>query len=251
MAIGIVHGREVGNRPRYPQEFFELMRIIIVAGIPLGIVVIGGGSRLAMYLLRLTSPDSVIGQLSDDAFVIGEFTLASTYNLLNVGGMLGVIGAAACVAVAPWLIGPGWLRLLAVGLTAAALVGSGVIIPEGNDFAILGPTWFAVALFTGLPFIAGVLLMLAVDREASTETWAGRGGRRRWIVPCVLMALVPFSVAAVVVVGLAAAALLPLRRQFLEQLSRSRPATAAVQVALGIIPVLAFLALWDDLTVLF
>ena len=86
------------------------MRVIVVAGIPYGVVVAGIGSRLAMLLLRVTSPDRVIGAQSDDDFTIGRFTIAGTYNLLLLGAVVGIIGAAAYRLVAPRLIGPTWFR---------------------------------------------------------------------------------------------------------------------------------------------
>src|SRR6476660_3821704 len=104
----VVHGRGPGCEPSYPAELLETLRIVVVAGLSVGIVVIGLGSRLAMLLLRLTSPDSVIGVTSDDGFEIGRVTLAGTYNLLLIGATVGFIGAVAYVAVAPWLLGPTW-----------------------------------------------------------------------------------------------------------------------------------------------
>lgn len=251
MDPGIVHGRRSGEPPRYTHELAGVLRIIVMAGVPVGIVVIGGGSRLAMFLLRLTSPDSVIGLESDDGFTIGQFTFVDTYNLLNLGAALGIVGAAACVAVAPWLIGPRWFRLFTVGLTAAALVGSMVIVPDGVDFRVLGPTWLAVALFTALPFITGVVLMLAVDREATVETWASRGRRRQWVTPAVLLLAVPLSVFAFLVVGVVVAALLPVRRRFLAPLSASPLGTNTMRAVFATIPVVSFFALADDLRALY
>lgn len=251
MNPGIVHGRRSGEHPTYAQELAELLRIIVVAGVPVGIVVIGGGSRFVMFLLRLTSSDDVIGLESDDGFTIGQFTLLNTYNLLNLGGALGIIGAAACVAVAPWLVGPRWFRLFTVGLTAAALVGSMVIIPDGVDFQVLGPTWLAVALFTVLPFVAGVALMLAVDREATVDTWAARGELRRLMAPVVLLIVVPFSVPAFLVVAVVVAVLLPIRRHLLSPLSASVLGTNTVRAAFLTIPVLSFVAIADDFRALY
>lgn len=251
MNHGIVHGRRSGEQPTYTQELAELLRIIVLAGVTVGIVVIGGGSRLAMFLLRLTSPDSVIGVESDDGFKIGQFTFLDTYNLINLGGALGIVGAAACVAVAPWLAGPRGFRLFTVGLTAAALVGSMVIVPDGVDFEVLGPTWFAVALFTALPFVVGVVLMLAVDREATVDTWASRGKRRRWVTPLVLLLAVPFSIVTFLVVSVTIAALLPIRRSLLAPLSASILGTSTVRAVFATIPLLSFLALADDLRALY
>lgn len=38
-------------------EVGERLRVLVVAGILVGVVVVGVGSRLAMLLLRLTSPE--------------------------------------------------------------------------------------------------------------------------------------------------------------------------------------------------
>ncbi len=39
-------------------EVFERFRVLVVAGVTVGVLVVGVGSRLAMLLLRLTSPES-------------------------------------------------------------------------------------------------------------------------------------------------------------------------------------------------
>lgn len=251
MDPGAVHGRRSDEPRRYAWELAELLRLIVLAGVPVGILLIGGGSRLAMFVLRLTSPDSVIGRESDDGFTIGRFTFGDTYNLLNLGGALGIVGAAACVAVAPWLVGPRWFRLFTVGLTAAALVGSLVIVPDGVDFRVLGPTWLAVALFTALPFVVGVVLMLAVDRKATVDPGGVRGRRRRWLAPALVLLAVPLSMFALVGVGIAVAALLPLRRRYLARLCASRRGTNAMRAALAAIPVASFCALAHDLRALY
>ena len=105
-----VHARQPGSAPKYGPELLELLRIVVVAGLSVGILVIGLGGRLAMLLLRLTSPDDVVGVTSDDGFEIGRTTLGGTYNLLVVGAGVGLIGAVAYVAVAPWLVGRTWFR---------------------------------------------------------------------------------------------------------------------------------------------
>ncbi|HVE18624.1 MAG TPA: hypothetical protein VNB52_06050, partial [Ilumatobacteraceae bacterium] len=73
------------------QRFLEGMRVVVVGGISAGVILIGVGSRLAMLLLRVTSSDSVHGVESDDGFIIGQVTLAGTYNLLLLGASVGII----------------------------------------------------------------------------------------------------------------------------------------------------------------
>ena len=66
-------------------RYLEQLRVVTVAGIACGVVVVGLGSRLAMLMLRLTSPQRVRGVTSDDGFEIGRVTLGGTYNLMIVG----------------------------------------------------------------------------------------------------------------------------------------------------------------------
>ena len=243
----LVHGRHPGTSvPDYGQELLELLRIAVVAGVSVGILFIGPGSRLAMFVLRVTSPESVVGVESDDGFEIGRFTLGGSYQLLAVGAAVGVVGALAYVAVAPWLIGPGWFRRLTVGLTAGAMVGSMVIVPGGIDFTFLKPTWLAVALFVGLPVVSGILLSLAVDVVATPESWTSRG-RTAWLLPVVLLALVPPALLVLVPVVLIVALLLPVRRLLLQPLLDSHVGTVVVRGVFLVIPVLSFLALGQDL----
>jgi hypothetical protein len=95
---------------RYSQDLFDGVRPLIVAGIPVGVIVAGVGSRLAMLLLRLTSPASVGGVRSDDGFVIGQVTLAGTYNCRCSAPASASSGAGAYQWVRPWLLGPWWFR---------------------------------------------------------------------------------------------------------------------------------------------
>jgi len=71
MREALVHGRRPGSVPTYGQELLELLRIAVVAGVSVGLLVIGLGSRLAMFVLRVTSPGYVVGMESDDGFESG------------------------------------------------------------------------------------------------------------------------------------------------------------------------------------
>lgn len=173
-----------------PLGIGEPLRVLVVAGIPVGVVVAGIGSRLAMSVLRLTSDESVIGITSDDEFVIGRFTLSGTLNLLVLGSIMGLIGAAVYQWVRPWLIGPSWFALLTVGLAAGAVIGSMLVHADGVDFSLLTPTWLAISLFVALPAVFGVCIGLAVERVERPTSWTARG-RTRWVLPLVLVAPFP------------------------------------------------------------
>lgn len=172
------------------RQAVETLRVIIVSGVATGALAIGVGSRLAMMLLRLTSPEQVHGVVSDDGFVIGRVTLAGSYNLLVIGAGFGIIGAGAYRLVAPYLIGPLWFRRMTTGLASGAVVGAMLIHADGVDFTQLKPTWLAIAVFIALPTLFGVAIGPTVDavtrRGSSTDH-----GRRRWVLPLVSLACFP------------------------------------------------------------
>lgn len=197
------------NETEIAHVVIEHIRVLVVAGIAVGAILVGVGSRLAMFVLRITSPDSVRGVTSDDGFIIGRVTLGGTYNLLLLGAAVGVIGAGAYRLVAPWLIGPGWFRRFTTGAASAAVAGSMLVHADGVDFTLLKPTWLAIGLFVALPGLFGVVIGMVVDRVAQPDSWTANG-RRRWALPVLLVICFPLTlpfigVAAAVVLAFAAA----------------------------------------------
>jgi hypothetical protein len=193
----------------YRSDVSTQVRILIVAGIPTGVLVAGMGSRLAMLVLRLTSPESVLGVTSDDGFEIGRFTLGGTYNLLVLGAVVGVIGAGAYMAVRPWLLGPAWFRRCTVSAASGVVAGSMLIHADGIDFRVLKPTWLAVGLFVALPTLFGVVTSVATDRVAAI---AAPAGWRRWVVPIVLVVAFPLAIVAAGIATIVLAVWTPVRR---------------------------------------
>lgn len=194
-------------------EVLERFRVLVVAGVTVGVLVVGVGSRLAMLVLRLTSPDSVVGVTSDDGFTIGRVTVGGTYNLLLLGAGVGVVGAAAYRAVAPWLLGPTWFRRLTTAAASGAVVGSMLVHSDGVDFRLLKPLWLAIALFVALPAVFAVAIGVTVDRVASADSWT-RVGRRRWALPLVLIAGFPAVLFIAVPALLVLAVWVPVHRSF-------------------------------------
>jgi len=183
------------------QRWLEGVRLLVVGGIPAGVVLIGLGSRLGMLLLRVTSPDRVRGRTSDDGFTIGEVTLGGTYNLLLLGAAVGIIGAATYRAVAPRLLGPLWFRRLTTGMAAAAVGGAMLVHADGIDFTVLKPAWLAILVFVALPGLFGACVGPVVDAVARNDSWTNRG-RRRWLLPILAIACFPPSILVVVVASL-------------------------------------------------
>jgi hypothetical protein len=224
--------------PRMRSTVLAQLRLLVVAGIPFGVVVAGLGSRLAMLVLRITSPDSVIGVQSDDDFTIGEVTFFGTYNLLLLGGAVGIIGVAAYQCVSPRLIGPMWFRRVTLALGAGAVVGSMLVHADGIDFTVLKPKWFAISLFVVLPALFGLLIGPVVDRVAARLT-ASPVRKRDWVLPILLVAAFPPTI---FVLGFAFV--------IYTLWANIRQHTDAHRVMQGRIPTMVFRAAWLGVAVL-
>ena len=154
----------------------------------LGGALIGGiGGRLAMFILRLTSDDSVRGIESDDGFTIGRFDLTSTLSLMAVATILGAIVGLIVVAGRPFFPKRGMPFAWAL---AGAITGGAILIsPDGVDFTLLEPHWLAVALFIAIPAIgAGLIAWL-------TELYPRFWWRKRKLTVLAGLAAVPVLIA--------------------------------------------------------
>lgn len=136
---------------------------VTLVGVGCGIVTVGVLSRLAMLLLAQFNP-AATGVVSDDGFVMGQFTLSGSLNLaLVVGPGLGVLGAGFYVAFRGLRIGPGWFQLLSISLGPAAVVGALIVHTTGVDFRLLEPLSLAIGLFVLLPAVYVVMLSVVAE----------------------------------------------------------------------------------------
>lgn len=233
-----------------PADALERLRVIVLVGVVTGALVGGVGGRLAMLVLRLTSPDSVVGVTSDDGFEIGQVTLGGTYNLLLVGAGFGVLGAALHGLVAPWLIGPRWFRHVTVALGSGAVVGGMLVHTDGIDFTVLQPTWLAIGLFVAIPALFGGLVGLELERFARDRTWSNSGWRRLTL-PVVAVACFPLVAFPVVMVGAVLLIWSPLRAWgAASRVHASLPARTIVRGAWLLIAVIGLLSLVGDVQTL-
>ena len=190
-----------------------------------GALVGGVGGRLAMLLLRLTSPDDVIGMTSDDGFEIGVVSFDTAQLVLAMamlGGINGVLYAAVRGAI------PRKLRLPLWSVFAAALGGASIVHDDGVDFAALEPAALAITLFVLLPGTAAAAVVLLVERWMRVDPWSGR---RLSIGLCVAAAAGTFALGFAVLV---AAGALVVRRARLDSLLE-RVARVAVPAALVVV----------------
>ena len=131
------------------------------AGAVCGAVIGGLGGRLAMLVLRATSPDAR-GLTSDAGFEIGRFTAGGTLSLVAFAAVAGAFGGLAYVAIRSAL--PAAARIPAAALVGATLGGSAFLEPDGIDLFVLEPLWLAVAAFVGLPAVAAGATAHLVER---------------------------------------------------------------------------------------
>lgn len=190
-----------------------------------GALVGGIGGRLAMLLLRLTSPDDVIGMTSDDGFEVGVFSF-DTAQLVLAMAMLGAINGVLYAALRGAL--PRKLRLPLWSVLAAALGGASIVHDDGVDFVFLEPAALAIALFVLLPGAAAAVVVMLVERWMRVESWSDR---RLSIGLCIGALAGTFALGFAVLV---AAGALVLRRARLDGLL-ARVARVAVPAALVVV----------------
>ncbi|MGI8925612.1 MAG: hypothetical protein ACR2HN_03060 [Tepidiformaceae bacterium] len=201
-----------------------------------GLLAGGFGGRLAMFVLRLTSDDSVRGIESDDGFIIGRFDLTSTLNLLFTTMFLGSLFALFVVLGRQFL--PSRWMTADWAAAGATLGGASLINGDGVDFTLLEPHWLAVAMFIVIPGAGAALIAWLVER-IHLFWW-----KRRKATAIAALAAVPaviaFPITIIVMLG-SAIWLLGGRVERLRGLPRWQPARiAALVVFAGLIGVGAF-----------
>jgi hypothetical protein len=180
------------------REIAWWMLVGVAAGAIAGALIGGVGGRLAMLLLRLTSPDSVIGVTSDDGFEIGVVSFDSVNLLLGMTA-LGAVNGALYAVVRRVL--PDALRLPLWTVFAGVTGGATIVHGDGVDFTLLEPASLAIALFVALPALAAALVVALTERWTPREPWADR----RLTVALVAAAILgTVGVAIAVVLGVAA-----------------------------------------------
>jgi hypothetical protein len=181
-----------------------------LVGAVCGAFVVGVLGRVAMLLLASLNP-AATGVTSDDGFVMGQFTLAGSAQLVLAGAQFGVIGAAVYVAVRGLMFGPPWFRLLSMSLAPGVVVGAVLVDTDGVDFVLLEPVWLAVGLFVALPTVFCGLVHLWCE-----QALANGGVRSRWLLVVGLLAsvmvVIPMLVGFIVLWALRS---LPVGRAFL------------------------------------
>ena len=207
-----------------------------------GFIVGGIGGRIAMFVLRLTSPDFIRGLESDDGFEMGRFDLNSTAQLFLVTTLLGVVGGLIAAAGRPFF--PRRFAPLGWALAAGAIVGATIIEREGIDFTLLEPVELSVAMFIAIPAVGAYLIAEIMYRA---ESWWWRNRNRTLALGVFgLPAIAGFPVAIVAAV-VSAGWLAALRIPGIRGLERGRPIRILALAVYAVLTAMGLLALSNDL----
>ena len=156
----------------------QILRDVSVGGISSlvsGLVVLGLGGRLAMYLSRLLHPEAV-GRLTENGNEIGVFTVGGTIGLLLFGGVAsGLAAAPVWVVIKPWIP----RKWVVVGLGAVAIGGFQLVASDNPDFDILEGPALDIVILLALVFGFGATVHL-LDRFLDDRL--PRGDRVRALV---------------------------------------------------------------------
>jgi len=136
----------------------------LAAGIVVGFVVAGIGSRLVMRVLALVDSDAR-GTFTENGNQVGDITLGGTLGLVVfVGIPSGVAAGLIVFVIRRWLPGRLAWRGLMLSVVLLALLSGTVIDADNVDFRLLEPAGLAIALFGVLFLAAGFPLARLADR---------------------------------------------------------------------------------------
>lgn len=154
-----------------------------LAGLGVGLVVVGGGGRLMMRIAGAAAPPIAQGSITEAGFRVGEVTAEGTIGLILFLGIFGGIASAVLHGVTrPWIeaaIPRGRVFLSGVLFVAVGSAISDLLNPDNHDFAILRRPLFTVALVLFLLWGIGATTAKAttmVERRLPDGSGARAGG---------------------------------------------------------------------------
>ncbi len=180
------------------------LAITASAGVLAGTLVPGLGGRLVMRILAATSGQPAQGSATAANEVVGEITNSGTLAVVVFVGILGgVLTALAFVVARRWLPSRAGRAGVVTGVLLLGTIGVGdAMSPDNRDFAILHPTWLAVALIVGIAMLFGVTFTaLAARLDAGMPTLSRRPSSIASHVALIIYLLPLLFVAAAIYVG--------------------------------------------------
>ena len=165
---------------------FRVVRALLVAlavGALVGVVVAGGGARLAMRLIALADDREDFGQITSSEAVVGEITFGGTVFVLLTGMALGIFGAFMYLSLRAWMPSRRGYRSMSFVLI---VVGFGLSLTiDGNqgDFVFLN-TGLSIVSFAVVLMLYALIVPPLIDRLAPPTTRPTLWGHG--VVICVL-----------------------------------------------------------------
>ncbi len=208
-----------------------------------GFIVGGIGGRIAMFVLRLTSPDYIRGLESDDGFEMGRFDISSTLDLLVVTTILGIVGGLIVVVGRPFF--PRKYAPFGWALAAGAIVGAIIVKDDGVDFTLLEPVGLAVAMFIAIPAIGAYVIAEAVYRA---EPWWWKDRKRTLALGVFGVPILigfPLAIFAAVISGVW---LMALRIPGVRGLGRTRPIRVLALAVFAVLTGMGLFSLANDIS---
>ena len=157
--------------------------VALVVGATVGLLVAGGGARLAMRLIALADNREDFGATTGSEATVGEITLGGTVAVLLTGLALGIMGALLYVALRAWLPVRGGYRSVIYVLIVLGLGLSLTIDGNQGDFVFLD-TATSLAAFSAVLVLYAVAVPALIDRLAPRVVRRSRFGHS--VVACVL-----------------------------------------------------------------
>lgn len=146
-----------------------------LAGAAAGALTFGVGGRLAMRLSGALSPAHLQGVMTSEKGSVGLLTWGGTLQVIVLGAILGIMGAAFYLALKPAL--PTKRRGLVLALLSLLVVGGSALDVNNPDFRAFGNPLANILAFAALPLLWGPL-MVHLD-----ERWRPRLPTRRLALP--------------------------------------------------------------------
>ncbi len=211
--------------------------VALAAGGAAGLLIGGIGGRLAMFLLRVSTGEPARGVISDDGFVIGQFTFGDSAGLLVATTGLGGIGGLLYLALRTGL--PERFRVPVWTLAGAAIGGEALVHSDGVDFQLLKPQALAIALFIAIPALGAAASGFLIERWLRVPPWS-RSAR--------LVAMALATTLAVPFAGLLGLVVLAARRSPARVVVALRIARVLIPILLTVWIAAAALGLYEDVS---
>jgi len=202
-------------------RYLWYVTVAVVSGIGSGLLIAGAGGRLAMRLLAATAGSAAQGRETEAEEIVGRITTGGSISFIIFTGLFfGLATGALYLLIRPWLPS-GRLGGLAYGMLLLVVAAPRIdpLRADNADFAIVGPGWVAVLVFTALVVVHGMLVAALAGRYSHALPLPSVK-RRALVAYLPLLLLIPVAPLALIV---AAAGLVVVG------LSRAEPVVRAVR----------------------